>query len=176
MAGRRPQDAGDAQRRSAGPAGADDEVAAWPGAIHAAEVRESIRPLVAELVEPEAVAELGHLQHDRAHAEVEHAEPIQHVAVRARHERRPWSGLLGEHGEFVERGDWQTSALAGAWHEGDAGTALMDIGQRPAPDIGLTGYGPNSVWPKEAKAGGSGVHAHHCGRRGDHAAARHDGE
>ena len=177
MAGRRPQDTGDATGRGAGPARPDDQIAAGPGAVHAAEVAEAVGPLVSQLVEPEPIAEIGDLHDDRCGGQIEDSETVEHVAVGAGHEWRSRCHLVGEHGQLIERRDRQATALAGPGDERHASPALMHVGQRPSPEIRFPGQRLDVQRPNRGRSladrvgtrddgrggAGTGVDAERCG-------------
>ena len=101
--GRSAEDLGDALGHFALPVRADEQIEARRGAVHLAEVDEAVGAQINGLIDPEAVAEVGHLDDDRGLVESQRAR---------RHRRRPGSGrrrcalggdIVGEHDKAVER-------------------------------------------------------------------------
>src|SRR5262249_53288198 len=95
--GPRAEELRDPGRRFALPAGPDEEVEARLRSVHRADVGEAVSPKVHDLVHPEALAEVRHLEHYRAHVKGDDAAAVDHVLIRARDETLGGLDVVGEH-------------------------------------------------------------------------------
>ena len=134
----RAEHAGDALRRLALPVRPRQQVEPGLGAVHLAEVGEAVGAQVDHLVDPEAVAEVRHLDHDWLHVQADAAGAVDHVLVRTRDHPLLRLDVVAQHAQAVERRHRHDAA-----HQARFGQVLerqatvVDVDHRPGPEIGF---------------------------------------
>ena len=92
------------------PVGADQQIEAGLGAVHGAEIGKAVGPDVGRLKDPEALAEVGHLNDHRLAAKIENAEAIDEILARAGDVALPRADIVVQHGEVIDRRDRRDAA------------------------------------------------------------------
>ena len=147
VAGRAAENPGDPSRDPTIPVGPDDEIAPRLRAVHLPHPGEGIGAMVAELIEPEAIAEVGDLDNDGIRGQIEHPEAVDHVLVRTGNDGRPRPDDVGEHRQAVDRSDRDSAAPPRGRHALQRQAALVEIDQRPAPNVGLPSSAAELIEP-----------------------------
>src|SRR5271170_2682445 len=135
--GLRVEDAGDAAGSRSLPVRADEEVSAGFGGVHLAELGEGVGALIDDLIDPESVAKVGHLDNKRLLVKGEEAETIDHVLIRAGYEPLTRIDIVAQHGELVD-GSHRDDAThqAGFRQLFQNELSVVHIDHRPAPQVG----------------------------------------
>ena len=116
----------------------DQQVEAGLGAVGLAELAELVGALVVEGVDPEAVAEVGHLDDHGLGVEIEEAKAVDDVLVRTGDEPLGRIDVVVQHADLALRRHRQNAAeqaRLGAWVMPVA--AVQHVHHRPAPDVGV---------------------------------------
>ena len=152
------EDFGDALRHVAFPVGTGEQVEARLRAIHLAEVDETVGARVDDLVHPEPVAEVRHLEHHRLDVERQRAAAVHNVLVGAGDFAFGRRDVVGEHHQTVGRRRRKHAAeLSGAGQILEAEPAVVDVHHRPRPEV-CVARGHAHVGLGEARAGDGARH------------------
>ncbi len=136
--GRAADDRFDAGGFLAFPLRADDQVEARLGIVRLADLGELVGARVIHCVDPEAVAEVGHLDHHRLFIEREEAEAVDNILVRTGDEILARVDVVAQHPDLAARRDRQNAVQpAGLGRLRDGGAAVDLVDHWPAP-----GYRP----------------------------------
>ena len=81
----------------------DEQIEAGRRAVHLAELDETVGAQIDDLIDPEAIAEIGHLDDDRRDIERQRADAVDDVLVRTGDGAFFRIDVVGQHGEAVER-------------------------------------------------------------------------
>ena len=153
IAGGAAEHRGDPGRDRAAPVGPDDEIAPRLRAMHPPDPGEGVGAVVAELIEPEAIAEIGDLDDDRILGQIKHPEAVDHILVRTGNDGRPRPDDVGEHRQAVDRSDRDPAAPPRGRHALERRAAVVEIDQRPAPHVGLPGGAAELIEPDRFSPG-----------------------
>src|SRR5262249_22135265 len=115
---------GDAGRWTARPIRSDHQIEAWFGAVLPADPRALVGTPVLERIATEAIAETRNFKTDWPFVQVEPADRIDDVLVRAGHEALIWSDVAGQHRQPVIGHRQHAAEQAGFSHLGHCRDAV----------------------------------------------------
>ena len=131
------KNAGYAFRNLAVPARPDQQIKARRGAVHFAELNEAVGTKIDHLVDPEAIAEVRHLNHDWRNVERKRTDAVDDVLVRASNRALLGIDVVGEHDKTIGRRLHQRSLPNRLLHLHEMKAAIVHVHHRPRPEIGV---------------------------------------
>ena len=133
---RRPDHLGDALRDLPLPIGPHHKIVSGLRAVRLAEPRELVAARIVKSPDPEPVAEIGDLQHNRIVIDSGVSEAIDHILIGMRHPSFLRRDVVAQHRDVTERRSRQNAADQ-SWRRslGEGSASIERIHKRPAPQI-----------------------------------------